>query len=164
MLELAAHCSDRVSFWEAVRDLGLVDLDVNGEPLPANPSMRELDGLPMIDWSEIGDIQLVWPPVPAPPGPPPVMRNRFFVNFRFFGTLEQELTAGLEQFEADGDTQKYFFDRTHFVDRFSSPGPATNLTNYVVDPHGSVRGFEIASVDLKFYDTAEIKDRYNVWA
>ncbi len=168
MLELTCHAPTRVIFWQSLVDADFVDL-VDGEPVPKQgtiagspvPGMHELDGTPMMGWVELGD-QVKTPAVMDADGEtvitPAVMYGKHFVNLRGWGTFEAAMIAGNEQYEADGETLKWLFDRTNLLYQYPS------LIPYTIDIEaGTPRGYKNDD-GVCFYDPNDLTTRANVWA
>lgn len=179
MLELLCHAPDRATFWQDLADSDFVSLyDANDNIVstfdPAGyvapkvgtiadspvPGMHELNGTPMMGWVELGD-QVKTPAVFDGDGnelTPAVMYGLYFVNLRGWGTFEAAMLAGHEQYEADGETLKWIFDRTNLLFQYPT------LIQYSLDTAGGTpRGYSNDN-GVCFYDSADISTRANVWA
>ena len=158
MLEIACHAPDRDTFWTALADHNVVEIDAEtGEPRAAivNPDT----GLNEIDWVELGDL-VKTPAVLDENGDvvtPAVMYGLHFVNMRGWGSFEAGMTAGLDQTDEEGNL-KWLFDRTHLSSAFPT------LINYELDPLGGTPRGYAGSSGVHFYDPADLNNRANVWA
>ena len=158
MLEIACHAPpNRDEFWQAMVNHGVVTLDENGEPVSA--IKNAVSGITEIDWVEIGDLVRV-PAVLDQIGDivtPAVMYNRHFVNLRGWGDFEAQMLAGKEQFEADGETLRWLFDRTNLTVAYPT------LIEYQLDVSAETPRGYAGSSGIHFFDVADVKRR-NVWA
>lgn len=89
---------------------------------------------------------------------PAVMVAGWHTNVRVYGSLEDQMTVGLDQYEEDGETLKDIFSRTWAVNIFL-------LTQQPYDPAtGFPAGYRNETTGVTYADTRDFTSPSNVWA
>lgn len=153
IIDFAVRAPDEATFWQAWENAGIVGYDAEGNRVLA-PEYREIaissqtsDGwVPTRDSGRVDeDGNAIMEPVPG-----------WHANVRVHGDLALQMTAGLPQYDDDGNLLDVF-QRTHAVQVFG-------LTE---QPADAVSGFPAGyrnSTGVHYADTAHLKSPSNVWA
>ena len=143
IIDFAVRAPDEATFWQAWENAGIVGYDAErnrefaAEYREIAISSQTSDG--WVPTRSDGEIVPGW-----------------HANVRVYGDLALQMTAGLPQYDADGNLLDVF-QRTHAVQVFG-------LTEQPTDP---VSGFPAGyrnSTGVHYADTAHLKSPSNVWA
>ena len=156
MIDFAVWAPSEAAFWQSWIDSGVVEI-VDG----VRQYTAEYPGIFATADGGWNGIIVKTPAVLDEDGneiTPAVMVDGWHTNVRVHGPLVDQMTAGLDQYEADGETLKSVFDRTHAVTVFGLTNtPADAATGYPV-------GYANTASGVRYADPRDFSSPSNVIA